>query len=121
MEHAGEKGNIMALTEKKISGGIRFGDWMLVPMDERNWELCHWHVAKAVGRHKGGEAPDWHHMGRYYQYNTFHLAIQYAADAALKEKAHGEQMELLDALHEYAEIVDTLKADVLRATEGALQ
>jgi hypothetical protein len=53
-------------------------------------------------------------MGRYYQYNTFPLAIQYAADCALKEKAHGTQMELLDALHEYETITTALVADMAR-------
>lgn len=85
-------------------GGITFGRWKLHPLDDRNWELC-------VMTEGGGYRP----LGRYYQYNTFPLAIQYAADCALKEKAHGTQMELLDALHEYETITRALVADMARA------
>lgn len=96
----------MARTESVQSGGIAFGRWKPRPLDDRNWELCERRDGK------------WRPMGRYYQYNTFPLAIQYAADCALKEKAHGEQMALQDALHEYAKIVDALKSDVLAALDG---
>lgn len=105
----------MALKDEQIKGGIRFGDWMLAPLDDRNWELCHWHVAKAVGRHAGGTEPQWNRLGRFYSFNTFHLAVQYAADVELKAKAHGAVMELEDALHEYGRIVESLKADVIEA------
>ena len=57
----------------------------------------------------------WHRLGRYYQHNTIHLAIQYAADRALKDGAHGTQMELMDALHEYETITRALVAEVARA------
>lgn len=96
----------MARTESVQSGGIAFGRWKLHPLDDRNWELCERRDGK------------WRPMGRYYQYNTFPLAIQYAADCALKEKAHGEQMSLQDALHEYETITTALVADVARALEG---
>lgn len=99
-------------------GGIVFGDWKLVPLDDRNWELCHRHeTADTTKARRNGTVGNvrWHRMGRYYQYNTFPLAIQYAADCALKEKAHGTQMELLDALHEYETITGALVADMARA------
>lgn len=99
-------------------GGIVFGDWKLVPLDDRNWELCHRHeTADTTKARRNGTVGNvmWHRMGRYYQYNTFPLAIQYAADCALKEKAHGTQMELLDALHEYETITRALMADMARA------
>lgn len=106
---------------KQVMGGIRFGDWMLTPCDNLNWELCHRHVtsdnAKARGAGSAGEVR-WHRLGRFYSYNTIHLAVQYAADQELKAKAHGTQMELQDALHEYAAIVDALKSDVLAALDG---
>lgn len=105
----------MALTEKQVTGGIKFGNWMLVPLDDRNWELCHWHVAKATGRNAGGTEPQWNRLGRYYSYNTFDLAVQYAADVELKAKAEERVMELQDALAAYRTIVDTLKADVVGA------
>lgn len=103
------------VSDRQIEGGIRFGDWMLVGVDERNWELCHRHVAKATGRNKGGTEAAWHRLGRFYSFNTVHLAIQYAADCELKAKARDAAMELADALGEYRAIVDALKADVLAA------
>lgn len=97
-------------------GGITFGDWKLFPVDSHNWELCHRHATGGSG--SGAGVVKWHRVGRFYQYGTFPLAIQYAADRALKDKAYGEQMELLDALHEYDRIVDGMKADVLAALGG---
>lgn len=105
----------MALTEKQVNGGIKFGNWMLVPLDDRNWELCHWHVAKAIGRHAGGTEPQWNRLGRFYSYNTFDLAVQYAADVELKAEAHAKVMELWDALETYRDIVADIKADVVGA------
>lgn len=105
----------MALTEKQVTSGIKFGNWMLVPLDDRNWELCHWHVAKATGRNAGGTKPQWNRLGRYYSYNTFDLAVQYAADVELKAKASEQAMELWDALETYRDIVADLKADVIAA------
>ena len=100
------------------TNGIVFGDWKLVPVDSRNWELCHRHVARATGRHKGGTRPQWHRLGRFYQFNTFDLALQYAADEELKGKAYGTAMELKDAIAEYRTIVAMLKADVIVAVRG---
>ena len=96
-------------------GGIAFGDWKLFPVDARNWELCHRH-ANTRGDNKG--VVQWNRLGRFYQFNTFDLALQYAADCELKAKAHGRQMEIEDALHQYRAIVDALKADVLDALGG---
>ena len=100
---------------KQISvqdGGIVFGEWKLFPVDARNWELCHRH-ANTRGDNRG--VVQWNRLGRFYQYGTFPLAIQYAADCELKDEAHGRVMELEDALHEYDRIVDGMKADVLAA------
>lgn len=108
----------MELSQEQVKGGIVFGDWMLAPLDSRNWELCHRHVAKAVGRHKGGTEPQWNRLGRFYQFNTFDLALQYAADEELKGKAYGTAMELKDAIGQYRTIVTMLKADVIAAVRG---
>lgn len=96
----------MARTESVQRGGIVFGRWKLNPMDSRNWELCELRDGK------------WRPLGRFYQFNTFDLALQYAADCELKAKAHGRQMEIEDALHQYRAIVDVMKADVLAALGG---
>lgn len=103
-------------------GGIVFGDWKLMPLDDRNWELCHRHeTADTTKARRNGTVGNvrWHRLGRYYQHNTIHLAIQYAADRALKDKSYGEQMELMDALHEYETITGALVAEVARALEGS--
>lgn len=96
----------MARTENVQHGGIVFGRWKLNPMDARNWELCELRDGK------------WRPLGRFYQFNTFDLALQYAADCELKAKAHGRQMEIEDALYQYRAIVDGMKADVLAALGG---
>lgn len=96
----------MARTESVQRGGIVFGRWKLNPMDSRNWELCELRDGK------------WRPLGRFYQFNTFDLALQYAADCELKAKAHGRQMEIEDALHQYRAVVDVMKADVLAALGG---
>lgn len=96
----------MARTESVQSGGIVFGEWKLFPVDDRNWELC------ALRDHA------WRPLGRFYQFNTFDLALRYAADCELKAKAHDAVMSLEDAIGEYHAIVDALKADVLAALDG---
>lgn len=96
----------MARTESVQKGGIVFGKWKLNPMDSRNWELC--------------ELRDgtWRPLGRFYQFNTFDLALRYAADRELKDGCHGTVMALEDAIGQYHAIVDVLKADVLAALGG---
>lgn len=100
------------------TNGIVFGDWKLVPVDSRNWELCHRHVARATGRHKGGTRPQWNRLGRFYQCNTFDAAIQYAADCELKDECHDRAMGLAEAIAEYRAIVDGMSADVIVAVRG---
>lgn len=108
----------MELSQEQVNGGIVFGDWMLAPLDSRNWELCHRHVAKAVGRHKGGTEPQWHRLGRFYQCSTFDAAIQYAADCELKDGCHDRAMGLSEAIAEYRAIVDGMSAAVIAAVRG---
>ena len=97
-------------------GGIVFGDWKLFPVDPRNWELCHRHETGGTGADAG--VTKWHRLGRFYQFNTFDLALQYAADEELKGKAYGTAMELKDAIGQYRTIVTMLKADVIAAVRG---
>lgn len=100
-------------TKSVQDGGIVFGNWKLFPVDSHNWELCHRHenTRGNVG------VVQWNRLGRFYQYNTFALAIQYAADCELKDKAYDRQMELMDALHEYRAIVDGMQRDVIAAAK----
>lgn len=102
--------------------GIVFGNWKLVPVDANNWELCHRHAVRDTPTaRKAGTVGvvQWNRLGRFYQYGTFPLAIQYAADCELKDECHGTVMELWDALAEYNRITEALKADVLAALGGA--
>jgi hypothetical protein len=100
------------------TNGIVFGDWKLVPVDSRNWELCHRHVARATGRHKGGTRPQWNRLGRFYQCNTFDAAIQYAADCELKDGTAEAARDIHVALAEYGRIAGALVADMAKALEG---
>lgn len=93
-------------------GAIRFGSWELRPRDSRNWEL---YRLRASERGFGVGVERWANEGRYYSYNTFDLAVQYAADVELKAKASEQAMELWDALETYRDIVADLKADVIAA------
>jgi len=102
----------MSDTQAAQDSGIVFGDWKLFPVDDRNWELCHRHEV-TKGKNRG--VVQWNRLGRYYSYNTFDLAVQYAADVELKAKASEQAMELWDALETYRDIVADLKADVIAA------
>lgn len=108
-------------TKSVQEGGITFGDWKLMPVDSRNWELCHRHAvndtptarrAGTVGR------VQWNRLGRFYQHSTFDAAIQYAADCELKDKCHDRAMELTEAIAEYRDIVDGMSAAVIAAVRG---
>lgn len=88
-----------------ITGGITFGDWRLVPLDSRNWELCH-------RREVDGEER-WSRRGRYYQAGTIPEALFYAADQEMRAKCADEAHDILDALREYRELTDALKAELL--------
>jgi len=99
-------------------GAIRFGDWELRPRDSRNWEL---YRLRASERGFGDGTARWASEGRFYSYNTLHLAIQYAADCELKAEAHGRVMELEDALDRYEEIVGHMATDVIAAVDHALK
>lgn len=74
------------------SGGIVFGDWKLFPVDDRNWELCQYRTALDRHGNPAGDEFRWYCCGRFYQYNTLHLALQYAADRELKDSAYLEPL-----------------------------
>ena len=97
----------------EMTGGIMLAEnWKLVPLDERNWELCELREHRDThGRPKGGERT-WHRCGRYYSYNTIEEALLYVADNLMKAKCHGRHMELQDALREYRAIADSLRQAV---------
>ena len=93
---------------------IEFGRWRLVPVDALNWELCHRHAATR-GKNAGRES--WHHMGRYYSYNTIANADVFAADQEMREG--NDVVGLSRALHEYRSIVDGMVADIAAAMNAA--
>ena len=82
--------------------GVEFGNWKLVPLDSNNWELCHWHVTKDTAKARANGTAGklrWHRLGRYYQYDTIHLALEYAADAEVKSVGESARVDLLYALN----------------------
>ena len=103
----------MASKRKDIqSVGITFGDWKLVRMDGDNWELCHRHVTgDTVTARRNGTAGKvrWHRVGRYYQSNTFHLALEYAADWDMRNGIADSTMEMGEYLRIYFEKLERFR------------
>jgi len=97
-------------------GILLANEWKLVPLDDRNWELCHLHVAQPRGGREGGTEPRWYRCGRFYQYNTVDEAMLYVADQLVKAKAWAQHMELGSALVEYRAIAESIRA----AASGAV-
>ena len=100
--------------------GIVFGEWKLIPLDDRNWELCHRHATGETARTRAAGttgAVKWHRLGRYYSYNTFGNALLYAADCELKDGCDGAAAELYAALDRYEHIVEALMEDMDAAIE----
>ena len=100
----------MTLKKKDIQNiGIQFGErWKLVPLDDRNWELCHKHETgdTYTARSNGsvGEVK-WHRLGKYYQHDTFGSALRFAADRELKESHAEVAADIMAALTEYERIL----------------
>jgi hypothetical protein len=94
--------------------GLVFGDWKLVPLggtSTGNWELCHRHATKATAKTiANGTAGKvrWNRLGRYYQANTFGLALLYAADCEAKEGCTETEMQIREWLAEYERIAQSL-------------
>ena len=103
--------------ERTQDTGIVFGDWKLIRMDGDNWELAHWHAAER-GKNKG--CIQWNRLGRYYQSNTFHFALRYAADCELAAECESAAIPIEDALREYERIVTTM-TDALKTALEARQ
>lgn len=82
--------------------GVTFGDWKLVPLDERNWEL--WRL-RAASRGKDAGMAKWHKTGRYYSYSTLGGAFLYAADCELKDGSRDRAVPIAEALAEYERIL----------------
>lgn len=100
----------------EVGGILLTEDWKLLPVDTRNWELCHRHaVGDNVKARTAGTVGQtrWHRCGRYYSHNTFVDAITYVADVELKRKVTATELGLLDALAAYRDIVEGI-ADSLR-------
>lgn len=93
-------------------GGIVFGDWKLVPVDSRNWELCHWHAAVSG---KGDGTVKWNRLGRFYSYGTLDEALRYVADEEMKAKHADRVAEISAALMEYENITHRLVDAVAEA------
>ena len=97
--------------EEKVQGtGIVFGNWKLIPCGGDNWELAHLHVSDK-GKNAGRKR--WYRTGRFYQFNTFHMALRYAAHQEMAEGCTDAAIQLRDAINEYERIVIEM-TDALR-------
>ncbi len=108
----------MANRVDEQTAGITFGRWRLVPVDKINWELCMMraprgtHVKEAEGERR------WRREGRFYSYDTFHLALRYAADVELKDGCRDAAMAIEDALRSYEHILSGFSAGMAEAMRG---
>lgn len=98
------------MPSKVPEGGILLADhWKLVPLDERNWELCEFRQPQDThGNPKDGE-PSWYRCGRYYQYNTIDQAMLYVLDVLAKQGATDQMLALASALRQWQDGVERLE------------
>ncbi|MBR1830429.1 MAG: hypothetical protein IJ781_13200 [Atopobiaceae bacterium] len=99
------------MASKVPNNGILLADnWKLVPLDDRNWELCEFrHHQDRQGRPKTDTEPCWHRCGRYYQYNTVDEAMLYVIDQLAKEGATDQMLALASALEQWREGVGRVR------------
>ena len=95
-------------------GILLANEWKLVPLDDRNWELCHLHVAQPRGGREGGTEPRWYRCGRFYQYNTMDEAMLYVIDQLAKDGVRDEMLALASAMERWREGVESVR-EVARA------
>lgn len=84
-------------------------DWKLVPLDDRNWELCHRHVAQPRGGREAGTEPRWYRCGRFYSYNTVDQAMLYVIDQLAKENATDQVLALASAMRQWQDGVERIE------------
>jgi hypothetical protein len=85
-------------------GGVEFGDWKLIPLDNLNWELAHRHATTDNHRaRKSGTVGkvQWHRLGKYYSWSTIGSALLYAADAEVKAGCEESAMTLTEAAEKW--------------------
>lgn len=96
---------------------IEFGNWQLRPVDARNWQLYHYHIPAAVGRHAGGTEPKWIGTGRFYHYKSIDHALLYAADCDIK--ATDGTANFVEYVELLRETLDGFEKSILRALESS--
>ena len=105
----------------EVGGILLTDDWKLLPVDDRNWELCHRHAngdnAKSRAAGTVGQMR-WHRCGRYYSYNTVGEAIAYVADVEMKRKATTTARSLDVAVAEWKATIRELEQTVVGAKGG---
>ena len=109
------------MAERDIqSGGILLAEnWKLVPVDQRNWELCNRHeCADSAASRKSGNAGRvmWFRCGRFYSYNTVEEALLHVIDELWKSGCADGARELSAGLAGYRACV----AEVRETLAGAL-
>ena len=97
-------------------GILLANEWKLIPLDERNWELCHLHVAQPRGGREGGTEPRWYRCGRFYQYNTVDEAMLYVIDQLMKDGCKDDALALASAMRQWQQLAESIRA----AASGAV-
>jgi len=96
--------------------------WKLVPVDDRNWELCELRAVDDNARSRAAGtagAVRWQRCGRFYQYGTVEQAMLYVLDQLAKDKAWAQQMELQSALVMWRGICEDMR-EYAKAAKGAM-
>lgn len=90
--------------------GILLADgWKLVPVDERNWELCQLRPPRdSHGNPTEGE-PRWFRCGRFYQYNTIDEAMLYVIDALMKDGCKDDAIALASAMRQWQQLAESVR------------
>lgn len=86
---------------------VTFGNWRLVPYDERNWALEHFHAPR-TNNPRASSAPKWNRRGEYFQ--TVGAALRRVLE--LEARADGGDLSLAEAAERFERIADNLAAAV---------
>lgn len=108
----------MGNTDIQVGGIMLADNWKLVPVDQRNWELCE--LRETASRQKSRESGTvgmvkWHRCGRYYSHNTIDCALLYVADNLMKAKCRDAALTLDAAVAEWKATIRELEQTVLES------